>query len=109
MPKKRNEEDCNKPPQNLGELTQTAQLWRTICDECTQTETRFGPLHEKYRILNKFEVPLHEEEVFLLERLPNAWEEFKIMLAEVELKLENAKNNFRDTLEEMVGDFVVEV
>jgi len=31
------------------------------------------------------------------------------MLIEVELKLENAKNNFRDTLEEMVESFVAEV
>jgi hypothetical protein len=52
----RNEEDCNKPPRNLGELTQTAQLWKSICDDSSQTETRFDPLNEKYRILNKFEV-----------------------------------------------------
>ena len=31
------------------------------------------------------------------------------MLAEVELKLENAKNIFCDTLEEMVEGFVAEV
>ncbi|CAK9199554.1 unnamed protein product [Sphagnum troendelagicum] len=34
---------------------------------------------------------------------------FKAMLLEVELKLENAKNSFRDTLQEMVETFVKEV
>lgn len=55
------------------------------------------------------QVPLSDEERALLERLPNAWEEFKGMLVEVELKLENAKNSFCDTLENMVVSFVTEV
>lgn len=55
------------------------------------------------------QVPLSEEEKNMLEMIPRAWEEFKQMLAEVELKLENAKNNFRDTLQDMVESFVREV
>ncbi len=50
-----------------------------------------------------------EEEHHLLEGIPQAWEDFKAMLLEVELKLENAKNSFRDTLQEMVETFVKEV
>jgi hypothetical protein len=52
---------------------------------------------------------LVEEEHHLLEGIPQAWEDFKAMLLEVELKLENAKNSFRDTLQEMVETFVKEV
>nr|PNR35709.1 hypothetical protein PHYPA_021559 [Physcomitrium patens] len=105
----KNKEDCNRPPGNLAELTQIAQLWKSICDERSQMELRFDPMNEKFRVLSKFEVPLSDEERALLERLPNAWEEFKGMLVEVELKLENAKNSFCDTLENMVVSFVTEV
>jgi hypothetical protein len=52
----RNKTDCNRPPDNLGELTGIATLWRSICDECVQIEARFDPLNEKYRVLMKFEV-----------------------------------------------------
>jgi F0F1-type ATP synthase membrane subunit b/b' len=54
-------------------------------------------------------VPIPDEEKGLLESIAAKWEEFNVMLANVEQKLEQAKNNFRDTLSKMVDSFVAEV
>lgn len=54
------------------------------------------------------QVPIGDEEKSLLESVPAKWEEFNVMLANVEQKLEAAKNNFRDTLSKMVDSFVAE-
>ncbi|BFI30788.1 dynein axonemal heavy chain [Marchantia polymorpha subsp. ruderalis] len=102
-------EILNLPPENLDMLTATANKWRTVKDECATTEARFAPLEDKYKVLAKFEVLVPEEEKILLETLPAKWEEFNAMLASVEQKLEQAKNNFRDTLSKMVDNFVAEV
>ncbi|CAM6114547.1 unnamed protein product [Calypogeia fissa] len=99
----------NIPPENLDMLTATATKWKAVKEEGAATEARFAPLEDKYKVLAKFEVPVADEEKALLESLPAKWEEFNVMLANVEQKLEAAKNNFRDTLSKMVDSFVEEI
>lgn len=50
---------------------------------------------EKYKLLERFEVQIPEEQINLLEALDPEWAKFQAMLDEAAVRLEKYKDNFR--------------
>nr|AML30862.1 axonemal inner arm dynein heavy chain 6 [Marsilea vestita] len=105
----RNTKELKEPPESLDMLTEKVNNWHAVLDECATVKSRFEPLQEKYRVLEKFEVPISEDEKELLEGLPLEWEAFEQMLQSLEGELEQAKKGFYETLSLMIKSFSKEV
>ncbi|KAI5057584.1 hypothetical protein GOP47_0027599 [Adiantum capillus-veneris] len=105
----RNTKDLKQPPETLDMLTEKVNHWHAVREESSTFKTRFEPLQEKYKTLQKFEVPITEDEKTMLERLPLEWEAFESMLESLEEELEQAKKGFYETLSLLVKSFSKEV
>ena len=106
---KENTKLLERQPTNLDELAENVNLQKSLMEAREETEKRFQPLEEKYKTLEKFEVPITEEEIALRESLPGGWTAFQQMLRDVAAELTLAKENFREKLGRMVENFVKQV
>ena len=98
-----------EPPKNLEQLADNVNLLKRLIAEKEETKDRFLPMQQKYRLLEKFEVPITEEEVASLEGLATKWTAFQAVLGDSDVDLERAKETFRDKLTKMVEMFVIQV
>ena len=99
----------SEPPANLDQLAENVNLHKRLISEKHDTEARFQPVAQKYKILEKFEVEVTEEELTKMEALPAKWAAFQIVLGDSEVDLERSKEQFREKLTKMVDGFVKEV
>lgn len=72
-------------------------------------QARFEPLHDKYKMLEHFEVSVPEEQQALLEALSPAWSHFCSVLDEMANRLEKYKDNFREKVKSLLDSFLKEV
>ena len=105
----RNTEELRRPAANLEMLADNVALLKRMIADTPDMEARFEPLEEKYNTLEKFDHAVSEEEQALREGLAPAWTAFRAMLQETEKDLERAKEQFREQLQKMVGQFVRQV
>lgn len=64
---------------------------------------------EKYKVLEKFEVQIPEDQLDRLEALAPAWAGYLEMLDESNLKLEKHKDNFREKVKSLLDTFLKDV
>ena len=95
-------EECQttlkKRATNLDQLADQIKLLESEQNSFEKTEARFEPLETQYRLLEKFEVTVKEDELKLLASLRGAWVEYKTMLQESQVRLTKAKADFKDDL-----------
>ncbi len=96
-------------PPNLEGLGSSITLLRQLQSSTASVEARFEPLNLQYKLLEKFEVTIKEEELSRLSLLPAAWQNFTTTLVEAERKLNDAKKNMKKDLERAVVQFDKEV
>lgn len=80
-----------------------------VCPIRRSVQARFEPLHDKYKMLDHFEVSVPEEQQTLLEHLSPAWSHFCSVLDEMANRLEKHKDNFREKVKSLLDSFLKEV
>lgn len=68
-------------------------------------EGQFGPIHEQYQILEKYEVAVKDEEKMLLETLTPSWQAFQVQIQESEQDLREQKTKFKADILSAVDEF----
>ena len=68
----------------LDHLARSLGLLKQLQTDLGATEARFAPLQQQYKVLEKFEVSVKEEEQILLTSLTGEWEKFQVTCARVE-------------------------
>ena len=104
-----NTETLENPPSNLDMLAESVKLHRSIVEEEADIKARFAPLEDKYKTLEKFDVPITDEENEMRESVPGKWVVFQQMLDDVNIDLGKSKQNFHEKLSRMVENFVREM
>lgn len=104
-----NTETLENPPSNLDMLAESVKLHRNIVEEEADIKARFAPLEDKYKTLEKFDVPITDEENKMRESVPGKWVVFQQMLDDVNVDLGKSKQNFHEKLSRMVENFVREM
>lgn len=93
------------PPKDLDQLCNSLALLSQLTTDLAATESQFGPIREQYQILEKYEVPIAEEEKILLENLKSAWASFQCDLADADKELQESKAKFKTELLSSVDEF----
>ncbi|KAJ3056563.1 Dynein heavy chain 2, axonemal [Rhizophlyctis rosea] len=101
---KKSERLCRSPT-NLDELGDSLSLLQQLQNDVPNIEAQFRPIHEQYEILEKYEVPITEEEKLHLETLHVNWSTFLQTMAEAEKFLQDAKQKFKSELLTSVDEF----
>lgn len=95
-----------KAPATLDQLADAVSLLQQMRDEKQATEERFGPLAERYALLEKFQVPPVEGDKERLDSLSSKWAAFQVELLAVAEAQEGYKENFREKLVKLVNSLV---
>ena len=90
---------------SLDHLAKSLALLKQLQQDQPNIEGRFAPLQAQYRVLEKFEVSIKDEEQILLSSLQIEWEKFQLMLKEAELALAGSKKSMKADLERQVAAF----
>ncbi|KAJ3325086.1 Dynein heavy chain 2, axonemal, partial [Blyttiomyces sp. JEL0837] len=92
-------------PVDLDQLSDSLLLLQQLQTDAPSIEGQFGPIHEQYQILEKYEVPIKEDERMQLETLQPAWVAFQQTMVEADKMLQESKAKFRADLISSVDDF----
>ncbi|KAI8799348.1 dynein heavy chain and region D6 of dynein motor-domain-containing protein, partial [Cladochytrium replicatum] len=92
-------------PTDLDHLSETLALLAQLQSDLPSIEASFGPIHEQYQILEKYEVPIKEDEKMQLETLQASWVEFQQTIVDAEKFLTEQKARFRSDLIASVEEF----
>ncbi|XP_052104325.1 dynein axonemal heavy chain 2-like isoform X7 [Mytilus californianus] len=95
---KENGENVSKIPQTLDELGNSLNLWEKLSTGLSETEAKFPPLQDQFNILEKYEVPVEEEVLAMLNELSNEWHIFQQKLIDAETMLKKNKERFKTGL-----------
>lgn len=98
-------EKLNASPRDLDQLGESLALLTQLQADSHTIEAQFGPIHEMYEILEKYEVQIKEEEKSQLESLPVVWSSFQQIMAVSEKNLQEIKYKFKSDLLQAVEDF----
>ena len=90
---------------NLDQLADQIKLLESEQGSFEKTEGRFEPLETQYRLLEKFEVTVKEQELIKLASLRGSWVEYKAMLHDAQTRLTKAKADFKDDLMASLTEF----
>ncbi|KAI8923518.1 dynein heavy chain and region D6 of dynein motor-domain-containing protein [Entophlyctis helioformis] len=99
-------EKLRAPPKDLEQLSESLSLLTQLQGDLSSIESQFGPIHEMYEILEKYEVQIKEDEKAKLETLPAIWAAFQQTMTDSERYLHEAKAKFKADLLSSVDDFV---
>ncbi|XP_005399515.1 PREDICTED: dynein heavy chain 2, axonemal isoform X2 [Chinchilla lanigera] len=102
---KENGEKISRPPQTLEELGVSLQLMDTLQHDLPNMETQIPPIHEQFTILEKYEVPVPDEVLEMLDRLNGEWVTFQQILLDSEQMLKKHKEKFKTGLIVSADDF----
>jgi dynein heavy chain len=94
-----------KRPLNLDQLADQIGVLHAEQAEVDANEARFEPLQAQYKLLEKFEVSVKEDELAKLAALAAEWATFKQTLVDAERRLEKAKGDFREDLLQSLNEF----
>ncbi|XP_042138199.1 dynein axonemal heavy chain 2 isoform X2 [Peromyscus maniculatus bairdii] len=102
---KDNAEKISRPPQTLEELGASLQLMDTLQHDLPNLETQIPPIHEQFTILEKYEVPVPDSVLEMLESLNGEWVSFQQILLDSEQMLKRHKEKFKTGLIHSADDF----
>ncbi|XP_036012662.1 dynein axonemal heavy chain 2 isoform X3 [Mus musculus] len=102
---KDNAEKISHPPQTLEELGVSLQLMDTLQHDLPNLETQIPPIHEQFTILEKYEVPVPDTVLEMLESLNGEWLTFQQILLDSEQMLKKHKEKFKTGLIHAADDF----
>ncbi|XP_063098621.1 dynein axonemal heavy chain 2 isoform X6 [Cavia porcellus] len=100
-----NGEKISHPPQTLEELGVSLQLMETLQHDLPNLETQIPPIHEQFTILEKYEVPVADDVLEMLEKLNGEWVTFQQILLDSEQMLKKHKEKFKTGLILSADDF----
>ncbi|ELR57060.1 Dynein heavy chain 2, axonemal, partial [Bos mutus] len=100
-----NSEKISRPPQTLEELGVSLQLMETLQHELPTMETQIPPIHEQFAILEKYEVPVQDDVLEMLDSLGGEWVAFQQTLLDSEQMLKKHKEKFKTGLIHSADDF----
>ncbi|KAJ3115964.1 Dynein heavy chain 2, axonemal [Phlyctochytrium bullatum] len=98
-------EKLKAPPQTLDQLSESLALLAQLQTDSASIEAQFDPIHEQYRILEKYEVPIKEGERNQLETLSSNWATLLQTMSEAEKSLQESKARFKTDLLTSLDDF----
>eukprot|EP00842_Homolaphlyctis_polyrhiza_P005476 jgi/Hompol1/592/HPOL_005362-RA len=99
-------EKLRTPPKDLEQLSESLALLTQLQTDAASIEAQFGPIHEMYEILEKYEVQIKDDEKNKLDSLPATWAAFQQTMVESERLLHETKSKFKADLLSSVEDFV---
>uniref|UniRef100_A0A2K5CLM4 Dynein axonemal heavy chain 2 n=1 Tax=Aotus nancymaae TaxID=37293 RepID=A0A2K5CLM4_AOTNA len=102
---KENAEKISRPPQTLEELGVSLQLMDTLQHDLPNLETQIPPIHEQFAILEKYEVPVQDSVLEMLDSLNGEWVVFQQTLLDSEQMLRKHKEKFKTDLIHSADDF----
>ncbi|XP_074244239.1 dynein axonemal heavy chain 2 isoform X4 [Saimiri boliviensis] len=102
---KENAEKISHPPQTLEELGVSLQLMDTLQHDLPNLETQIPPIHEQFAILEKYEVPVQDSVLEMLDSLNGEWVVFQQTLLDSEQMLRKHKEKFKTGLIHSADDF----
>uniref|UniRef100_A0A2K6C7M2 Dynein axonemal heavy chain 2 n=1 Tax=Macaca nemestrina TaxID=9545 RepID=A0A2K6C7M2_MACNE len=102
---KDNAEKISRPPQTLEELGVSLQLMDTLQHDLANLETQIPPIHEQFAILEKYEVPVEDSVLEMLDSLNGEWVVFQQTLLDSEQMLKKYKEKFKTGLIHSADDF----
>ncbi|CAO2643767.1 Dynein axonemal heavy chain 2 [Lemmus lemmus] len=102
---KDNAEKISRPPQTLEELGVSLQLMDTLQHDLPSLETQIPPIHEQFNILEKYEVPVPDSVLAMLDSLSGEWITFQQILLDSEQMLKKHKEKFKTGLIHAADDF----
>ncbi|KAL2765787.1 dynein axonemal heavy chain 2 isoform 1 [Daubentonia madagascariensis] len=102
---KENAEKISRPPQTLEELGISLQLMDTLQHDLPNLETQIPPIHEQFAILEKYEVPVQDSVLEMLDGLNGEWVVFQQTLLDSEQMLKRHKEKFKTGLIHSADDF----
>ncbi|KAB1265173.1 Dynein heavy chain 2; axonemal, partial [Camelus dromedarius] len=100
-----NAEKISCPPQTLEELGVSLQLMDTLQHDLPNLEAQIPPIHEQFAILEKYEVPVQDSVVEMLDSLNGEWVTFQQVLLDSEQMLKRHKEKFKTGLIHSADDF----
>ncbi|KAG4103981.1 dynein heavy chain and region D6 of dynein motor-domain-containing protein [Neocallimastix lanati (nom. inval.)] len=100
-----NTEKLSKPPTTLDELSSGLKLISELKENSESIQGQFSPIHEKYQILEKYEVPITENEKERLEGLNAHWEVFQQVVEESDKAYQEYKSKFKTEVLQSVDEF----
>lgn len=92
-------------PSDVDQLTESLTLLAQLQNDASSIEAQFGPINEHYIILEKYEVPIKEDEKIQLETLPAAWAKMQTVMLDAEKTLNESKSRFKAELQQSVDEF----
>jgi dynein heavy chain, axonemal len=98
-------EKLRAPPADLDHLSESLGLLAQLQSDAMQIESQFAPINEQYQILEKYEVPIKEEERTKLETLLPAWQSLQLTMIDAEKVLQESKSKFKADLLSSVEEF----
>ncbi|XP_006899240.1 PREDICTED: dynein heavy chain 2, axonemal [Elephantulus edwardii] len=102
---KENAEKISRLPQTLEELGKSLHLMETLQNDLPSLETQIPPIHEQFSILEKYEVPVQESVLEMLDSLNGEWVTFQQVLLDSEQMLKRHKEKFKTGLIHSADDF----
>uniref|UniRef100_A0A2K5ICV1 Dynein axonemal heavy chain 2 n=1 Tax=Colobus angolensis palliatus TaxID=336983 RepID=A0A2K5ICV1_COLAP len=102
---KENAEKISRPPQTLEELGVSLQLMDALQHDLANLETQIPPIHEQFAILEKYEVPVEDSVLEMLDSLNGEWAVFQQTLLDSEQMLKKYKEKFKTGLIHSADDF----
>ncbi|XP_062072422.1 dynein axonemal heavy chain 2 isoform X1 [Lepus europaeus] len=102
---KENAEKISRPPQTLEELGVSLQLMDTLQHDLPNLESQIPPIHEQFAILEKYEVPVPDSVLEMLDSLNGEWVAFQQTLLDSEQMLKKNKEKFKTGLIHSADDF----
>lgn len=106
---KASKESLSHAPSSLDQLAEIVNLHKRLVEEKSATVARFDPLREKYKVLERFEVQIPDDQLSSLDALDVEWARFQSTLDEAGGKLERYKDNFREKVKSLLENFLKEV
>uniref|UniRef100_A0A8C8XZF1 Dynein axonemal heavy chain 2 n=1 Tax=Panthera leo TaxID=9689 RepID=A0A8C8XZF1_PANLE len=100
-----NTEKISHPPQTLEELGVSLQLLETLQHDLSGLEAQIPPIHEQFAILEKYEVPVQDSVLEMLDGLNGEWVIFQQTLLDSEQMLKRHKEKFKTGLIHSADDF----
>ncbi|XP_042770547.1 dynein axonemal heavy chain 2 isoform X3 [Panthera leo] len=100
-----NKEKISHPPQTLEELGVSLQLLETLQHDLSGLEAQIPPIHEQFAILEKYEVPVQDSVLEMLDSLNGEWVIFQQTLLDSEQMLKRHKEKFKTGLIHSADDF----
>jgi dynein heavy chain len=95
----------SSPIQGLESLSENIEVLTHLQADSASLMAQFGPINEMYEILEKYEVPVKDDEKERLANLPVAWASFQKLMASADEQLQETKAKFKSDLLQEVEDF----